>query len=304
MLKNNNNIDECSVLINIYSKDDLDLLRDCFNSVLSQTQYPNEILLVSDGPATQEQKTLVSELKRTSTISITLSETEHQVGLWAARNYGLQKLDSKFVALMDSDDVMHPNRLEFQLKHLKRNPDIDVLGSSILEIDSISKKIIGLRSAVMGRSKIASQLEHLNSIYHPSVILNRETILSLGGYRDFYLAEDYELWTRLIGSGGKIENLEVPLLGFHLTNSFYARRGGLKFIAGEFRLRKQVIQNLSLSWNAKQVLVLIIRIIYRIIPKQLRKKIYQRHLRGKYTGKQSFENEFLGDVPITLSNYC
>ena len=303
MLKNNNKLNVCSVLINIYSKDDLDLLRDCLHSVLNQTQNPSEILLVSDGPATHQQRNLISEIKKTSTIPISLRETEHQAGLWAARNYGLRKLESKFVALMDADDVMHPNRLEFQLKHLKTNPEIDVLGTSILEIDSVSKKILGFRSAVTTHSEIVSDLARLNVIYHPSVLLNRETILRIGGYRNFYLAEDYELWTRLIGSGGRFENLEVPLLGFHMTNSFYARRGGIKFIAEELRLRKQVIQNLNLSWNVTQVFVLITRVIYRILPKQLRKMIYQNHLRGKYTGKWSFESEFISDVPINLTNY-
>lgn len=303
MLKNNNKILDCSVLINIYSKDDIGLLRDCLLSVLNQTQNPSEILLVSDGPATHEQRILISEIKKLSEIPISLNETEQQTGLWAARNYGLRQLDSEFVALMDADDVMHPNRLEFQLRHLSTNPEIDVLGSSILEIDSVSKEILGFRSAVNTHTEIVNELARLNSIFHPTVLLNRERILEIGGYRDFYLAEDYELWTRLIGAGGKFENLEVPLLGFHLTNSFYARRGGLKFILGEFQLRKQVIQNLNLNWNPTQVIVLISRIIYRIIPKKLRKKIYQTHLRGEYTGKLSFESEFISDVPINLTNY-
>lgn len=291
---------ELSVLLNICAKDDFELFKLSLDSVFDQTFLPSEVLVVSDGPARPDQKKLIKEKMLKSATPIRLIETDVPRGLWYARNYGLANLSSKYVALMDSDDVMHPDRLRIQLKFLRANKDVSVLGTSAIEIDSKSKLILGIRMVPTEHLAIKKILTKVNPIIHPSVVLERQKIIDIGGYKEYFLAEDYELWTRLIGAGAEIANLNEALLGFHMDNDLQKRRGSFKFIVEEIKLRNQIIKNLNLQWNQQQILVLLVRIIYRTVPHKLRGAIYNFIFRKKPNPlKNKYEDDFVSSPPIS-----
>jgi len=65
--------------------------------------------------------------------------------------------------------------------------------------------------------EIVRTLARENCIYHPSAILRREPILSLGGYRaEFRNSEDYDLWLR-VAKVYKLANIPEPLLRYRFS---------------------------------------------------------------------------------------
>ena len=52
-----------SVLMSVYKKENPSYMRDCLNSVFNQTLQPTEVVLVEDGPLTQELYDLVSNFE-------------------------------------------------------------------------------------------------------------------------------------------------------------------------------------------------------------------------------------------------
>jgi hypothetical protein len=68
-----------------------------------------------------------------------------------------------------------------------------------------------------GHEEIVRTLARENCIYHPSVIMRREPILSLGGYRaEFRNSEDYDLWLR-VAKVYRLANLPEPLLRYRFS---------------------------------------------------------------------------------------
>ena len=129
-------------------------------------------------------------------------------GLVEALNAGLQIATGKYVARIDSDDVMEPSRIEKQFGILQANEQITVLGSSVIEINEHGV-IIGKREYPLDSVEMYNSLSKQCTIAHPSVMFRRGDILNLGGYRPFFEnAEDYDLWLRVREQGAITSTFE------------------------------------------------------------------------------------------------
>jgi glycosyltransferase involved in cell wall biosynthesis len=91
-------------------------LAAAIQSVLGQTYPPAEVLLIDDGSTDA-----TPDIARSFGRSITYVRQKHQ-GVSAARNLGLALASGEYVALLDADDVCHPERLARQLQVLTAFP--------------------------------------------------------------------------------------------------------------------------------------------------------------------------------------
>jgi glycosyltransferase involved in cell wall biosynthesis len=288
-----------TILLNVWAGDRVDLLADSIKSAHTQTLKPTKLLVVSDGPLTDELRNVVTDLQKQSPFNQELLETPQTLGLWSARNIGLQNIETKYVAVHDADDVMHPDRLKLQLQFLSENP-VDILGSAMFEINSHSKLVRAARYAPENNNQIKNALSNRNPINHPSVVLDRERILQAGGYRNVHLAEDYELWSRLAGLNYSFANLPYALVGFHVDPQTYVRRGGYAFIDGERKLRKELLINGSTT-RVRSVFVSAIRVIYHLMPSKFRSIVHKIVLNQKLkSGFPINEAEFMSKPSVNV----
>ena len=136
-------------------------------------------------------------------------------GLVAALNLGLQNATGKYVARIDADDMMMPTRIEKQFNFMESNYDVDVLGSSVIEINEYGVQI-GLRCYPEKPLVMHASLAKQCTIAHPSVMFRLNSILAIGSYRPFFEhAEDYDLWLRARECGLILSNNE-PLTYYRI----------------------------------------------------------------------------------------
>ena len=111
------------------------MLRTAVASVLKQT-FPEFELIIIEDPGERSAGPIIESLDDDHII---YRRNEDTTGLSEQRNKALSLARGKFVALMDSDDISLPSRLQRQVDFLLRNPDIDIVGSQIELIDSLGK---------------------------------------------------------------------------------------------------------------------------------------------------------------------
>ncbi|MDW8101172.1 MAG: glycosyltransferase [Anaerolineae bacterium] len=104
---------------------------EAVESVLQQTEDDTELIIVDDGST--DNTSLV--LRRFTDPRMRVIFQEHQ-GAHAALNRGLQEARGRYLAILNSDDLYHPRRLEKLLAELERNPDFGLIGSYIEVIDA------------------------------------------------------------------------------------------------------------------------------------------------------------------------
>lgn len=210
-----------SLLTTVYGGDSPSYFLKCFDSIRASTLLPSEIVLVIDGPVPEVLEELISHVCTVfATIKcIRLSENH---GLGFALSTGLISCSHDFVARIDTDDVVVPERFSRQIAFLLSHPEVDVVGSNARRIDSNSRFVDGM-SVPSLHEDIKSAL-WANPMIHPSVMFRRRKILDVGGYDPtLRRRQDYELWFRSIRLGLRFHNLSEPLIKYRTVGDRYGR---------------------------------------------------------------------------------
>jgi len=174
-------------------------------SVQEQTYSHWTLLVVDDGSTDRTrfvvQKTINGDPR------CRLIQRQH-TGLVNTLNAGLEAVSSAcfYVARMDADDRMDPARLACQVRALDTHENLALVSSRIVvepETPGFTSYIEWLNSLVTP-DDIARNLYVESPVCHPSVMVRREAILAVQGYRDEGWPEDYDLWLRLDENGEKM----------------------------------------------------------------------------------------------------
>ena len=105
-----------SVILPIYNVEKY--LKRCIDSVIEQTYKNIEIILVDDGATDNSGKICEEYAKKDERIIVIHKENG---GLSDARNAGIIKAKGKYITLVDSDDYIEKDYVEFLYKLLKDN---------------------------------------------------------------------------------------------------------------------------------------------------------------------------------------
>lgn len=266
-----------SVLLSLYAKESHAFLKQSLDSVFTQTLFPTEVVLVEDGPLTDELKSVILDYKhRYSNLKVVI--LEHNQGLGKALNEGLKYCSYDLVARMDTDDIAKPDRFQKQYDLFQKHPEIDVCGSWIDEFSDSTNNVISTRKLPEWHNDILFYAKSRNPINHPVVMFKKSAVLAAGGYQHFPLFEDYYLWLRMLKNGAIFYNIQESLLYFRISPDMFKRRGGLKYAIDELRFIN-VMLNMNMITYKQFVLNVITRFPVRIAPNQVRSWLYKKILR-------------------------
>lgn len=266
-----------SVVLTTYDGDDPSNLHDCFTSLLEQTRQPDEVVIVRGRHLPSELVEVIAEFKMHASFSVYDIAINEQ-GRGHARRTGVEKANSEFIAIIDSDDIACPNRLSRQLEYYEANPSTDVLGGYVGEFTTIPHDITYVREVPLELNEIERVAHYRCPINHPSVMFRRNAVLDVGNYREMEYGEDYELWCRLLANNMKIENIPEILVKVRATE-LITRRQGRKIARREVQLQRAIVQSGFYGWGIAFA-NLCIRIPLRFLPEQYLKQIYQKVLRS------------------------
>ncbi len=177
-------------------------------SIRAQTLRDLEIVVVDDGSRDGTAGILRRHGAEDPRLKIV---RQPPAGVAAALNRGIAESSAPLLARMDADDVARPHRLQAQHEVLLAHPRVAVLGSAYEVIDRAGR-IRRLVRPPLSPADIGRILQTSNCIAHPTVLMRREAVVSVGGYRHAFPAcEDYDLWLRL-AEKAELLNMSEPLL--------------------------------------------------------------------------------------------
>lgn len=272
-----NVLPEFSVLMSVYKKEKPSYFDTALKSVLEQTVAPTEIILVEDGPLTPELDSIVSKYKSIWLDKFKIVKSLKSEGLGSALRKGSEFVTTPWIARMDTDDICVNNRFELQLQEVLKHPDYAVIGGQIDEFSENLNNIIGYRKVPINEKKILPYAKYRNPFNHVTVLINKDKLITVGGYETCYKMEDYNLWIKFLKSKMKMKNLDKVLVHVRTNTSMFKRRGDLKFLSNYITVknkwRKEGIGNYySLMVSSFAM------IINTVIPAGLRKFIYNNYL--------------------------
>ncbi|MDD5334875.1 MAG: glycosyltransferase [Rhodoferax sp.] len=211
-----------SVLMAVYFGDHSNCLADALSSLCHQTRFPDEVVLVEDGPIPLPLSEVIDHFrKRLNIKSIQLKENS---GLAIALNTGLACCMYDLVARMDSDDISLPDRFAKQIAFMESHPEIAVSSASLQEFDD-SGNVFSSRVLPLNHNDLISFAKLRSPISHAVAIFRKEAVMGVGGYPLFRRSQDVALWSTLIMQGYKLANLPDVLYRVRANSAFMARSG-------------------------------------------------------------------------------
>ena len=124
-----------SVVIPVYNASPY--LRECLDSVLSQSLSEIELVCVDDGSSDDSLRILTAYAEKDSRVSVI---TQSNSGAGKARNHGLEQAAGEYVLFLDGDDSLLEGSLEKLWDEAKRHR-LDVLRCRALDYDNQSGAI-------------------------------------------------------------------------------------------------------------------------------------------------------------------
>lgn len=174
------------------------------NSILRQSYVNFEFLIIDDGSEDNSEEII----KSLNSAKIKYIKLKH-LGRSAALNYGLKEAKYDWVALMDSDDIAVPDRLEKEVSLVKGNYQDIIFSDSVF---FKNKKVQFLNRINTVKENLKKKIELRGHICNSSVLYNRNFILENGGYNEYLdHSEDHELWIRLLNKGNFVHLNEFLL---------------------------------------------------------------------------------------------
>lgn len=274
------NYSNYSVLMSVYYKEKPDNLRMAMDSMWNQSIPSDDFVLVCDGPLNPELDSVISTMEKDHPGVINVIRLERNEGLGKALNIGMDHCKNDLVARMDSDDISRPYRCERQLEYFCKNAEVSIVSGTVEEFEESVEKIKYRKNLPEHQDEIVLYARKRNPFNHPCVMFKKDDVKKAGGYQDFYLLEDYYLWTRMFQNGCKGYNIQEPLLWMRTGADIYKRRSGIKYALSQRNLFKYM-KNCGLINSFEYTRNVFIRCMSSMIPNYMRRFLFHIFLRTK-----------------------
>lgn len=179
----------CLVSVIIPSYNSEQFIRNSILSIINQSFSLWELLIVDDA-STDSTVDIIMSFDDPRIRVIRLNENR---GNYHARNIGLENAVGKYIAMLDSDDISLPNRIQLQYNYLENNSAVGAIGTSFIIIDEHGNYINKIDRS-MEPFEFQVNLINDNILLHSSLFIKKELIEKYGlKYQTSYLyAADYD----------------------------------------------------------------------------------------------------------------
>lgn len=177
---------------------------DAIKSIKAQTFDDWECLIVNDGSTDNSMEVIQSHIDERFRV---ISDGQN-LGLVKRLNQIASLSRGEYIARMDSDDIMHPDRIRLQVEELDKHPEIDVVSTLKYSIDD--QNYVYGSSGSCDITDLDYKILKYGFVVHASILCRRRWALEHRYSNEYGRAEDRELWARGI-SHRNLKVIPLPL---------------------------------------------------------------------------------------------
>ncbi len=205
-VENNTSLPKVSVIMPAYNSEQF--IEEAIRSVLEQTERNLELIVIDDGSSDSTCE-IIENLAKTDS-RIRFLKNPKNIGCADTRNRGFAECRGEYIALLDSDDVWYPDKLEKQLE-LAEKSGADIVYCSYAIVDETGKQICS-DYIVPCQTDFKKML--LENVIGCSTVLMRKSSLGDHTFDKSFYHEDFVLWLRLLKEGKKARGISEILVNY------------------------------------------------------------------------------------------
>lgn len=227
-------------------------IRDTLDSVFAQTYKNFEVILMNDGSPDAEEFESAIEPYRERIVYL----KQENRGPSAARNAGILRAQGEYLAFLDSDDAWLPEYLAFQMKLFEGTPSLDMVYCDSLNFGDprVAGTTFMRTNPSDGPVTFESLLTERCSVITSCTVVRRRIIVECGLFEEqMWRGEDYHMWLRVAGHGGRIAYHKV-VLGRRRVHPGALSAAVIEFFSASIAVLKHLESTLELSAERRSLL--------------------------------------------------
>lgn len=270
-----------SVAMSVYKNDNPIYFDRALESITTlQSVLPDDIVIVVDGPVSQEIENVINKYQKMYSI-FNVVKLQKNGGLGKALKIAVENAKYELIARMDSDDVAISTRFEQQLAYFVTHPEIDIVGGDITEFINAEENIVAKRVVPRQNIEIRKYMKRRCAMNHVTVMYKKTAIQTVGGYKDWFCNEDYYLWVRMWLNNSVFANTGTVLVNVRVGEQMYQRRGGKKYYNSEKELQYYMLKGKMISFPTYCMNVFERFIVQMAMPNCIRGWFFRRFARNR-----------------------
>jgi glycosyltransferase involved in cell wall biosynthesis len=180
-------------------------------SLQRQTRPADEIIVVDD--CSPEGAEIQQVLEKFPQVRYVRNATN--LGLAGTRNEGLSLVTCDVVTFMDADDEAHPQRFEYQVRHVASRQAV-ACDVAIVPAGKAAPNHRQFTSEPIKVYRSPDQIAYFNRLTGASLMAHTALLKSMGGYDpELRSCEDFDLWLRLLMGEVTVHRIRLPLYIYH-----------------------------------------------------------------------------------------
>lgn len=201
-----------SIVMPVYNAEQY--IREAIDSIINQSFIDFECIIINDG-STDKTKDII---KSYDDKRIILIDNKHD--FISSLNLGLKTAKGKYIARMDADDIMHPDRLKIQYHIMETEQTITVCGTCMTQFGENVPPNMVLRSfSGLVEYPLLMFLQG-NFVFHPTVLIRKSFLRAHSlEYQNYSYAEGYKLWIEIAKNKGSFYIESQPLLNYRISEN-------------------------------------------------------------------------------------
>lgn len=222
-----------SVIIPTYNR--AALISRALDSVLTQTFKDFDIVVIDDGSVDNTKEVIKPYLDRIRYIYQTNG------GISAARNRGIQESTGQYIAFLDSDDYWAPEKLQYQVEILDRDPKVGIVYVR-MPIVNEQGEVLGMKPNGISGRNFQELLRVWGDLPTSSVMTRRECFERLGLF-DEHLPpmEDIDMWIR-IAHDYNLHEIEGKTLAYYWRHDHQITQDLIKVYSGLVKVHDKILR--------------------------------------------------------------
>ncbi len=230
-----------SVVMIVYNAEKY--VQESIESICTQTYTNWELIIVYD-PSTDNTLSIIQKIaERDSRIRIL--QNNPPLGLLGSRNQGLKESRGEYIAILDSDDIAFPQRLQVQVNFLESYPNIAVVGSGLQVLnDTRGERIVRNETD----PEVVSAGLLFNTMIAHSTAMIRKSFLDahkISYNPEFSFAEDYAMWVQC-ARHGRITNISDILITYREHSGSHTSKSRTEQSQDVSKLRKTILEHVGI----------------------------------------------------------
>lgn len=235
------------------------LIGETLHSVLAQSYQNWECIVVDDGSVDNTDEVMAEYMAKDARFKYYHRPKDRLAGGNAARNYGFELSKGEYVQWFDSDDLMHPKKLETQINYLEKS-NLSFCVCQKLVFEKTIDGILGLKHPLIYSDKPFKDFLMMKIVWMtPSAIWKKSFLQNFSYLFDEELkaAQEWEFQSRILAVESNYIPLDEPLVYIrkHNQSISYSENNSLRiwnYFFARLKIYKQ--KNLELDFETKKYL--------------------------------------------------